>query len=111
MQLMLCAPHSAAKPTSFLSDISPSTTGHASTDHLRIIAAAEAVLEFAETALADGGALLLKVFQGGTERELLQRLRQRFETVKHVKPPASRKESPELYVVARGFRRRQADQE
>lgn len=87
-----------------LSDIAPATTGHAATDHLRIIAVAEAVLDFAETALNRGGALVLKVFQGGTEKELLARLKRSFESVKHVKPPASRKQSPELYVVAMGFR-------
>jgi len=87
-----------------LSDIAPSTTGHAATDHLRIIAIAEAVLEFTENALHEGGALVLKVFQGGAEKDLLIRLRRMFETVKHVKPPASRKESPELYVVAKGFK-------
>lgn len=87
-----------------LSDIAPSTTGHAATDHLRIMAVAEAVLDFAEKALSQGGALVVKVFQGGAERELLTRLRQKFETVKHVKPPASRKESAELYVVAKGFK-------
>jgi len=88
-----------------LSDIAPPTTGHAATDHLRIVAAAEAVVDFAEAVLNPGGALVIKVFQGGTEKELLARLKQAFETVKHVKPPASRKESPELYVVAKGFRR------
>jgi 23S rRNA (uridine2552-2'-O)-methyltransferase len=87
-----------------LSDIAPATTGHAATDHLRIIAIAEAVLDFAETVLNQGGALVIKVFQGGTEKELLDRLKRLFESVKHVKPPSSRKESPELYVVAKGFR-------
>ncbi len=87
-----------------LSDLSPKTMGHAGTDHLRIVAMAEAALDFAETVLADGGDLVLKVFQGGAERELLERLRRRFKTVKHVKPPASRKGSPELYVVAIGFK-------
>lgn len=87
-----------------LSDIAPATTGHAATDHLRIVAAAEAVLDFAESALNPGGSLVIKVFQGGTEKELLMRLKQGFESVKHVKPPASRKESPELYVVAKGYR-------
>lgn len=89
-----------------LSDIAPATTGHAATDHLRIIAIAEAVLDFAETVLNQGGALVIKVFQGGTEKELLDRLKRLFESVKHVKPPSSRKESPELYVVAKGFRGR-----
>lgn len=87
-----------------LSDLSPKAMGHAGTDHLRIVAMAEAVLDFAETVLADGGDLVLKVFQGGSERDLLERLRRCFRTVKHVKPPASRKESPELYVVAVGFK-------
>jgi len=89
-----------------LSDIAPATTGHAATDHLRIIAIAEAVLDFAETVLNQGGALVIKVFQGGTEKELLDRLKRLFDSVKHVKPPSSRKESPELYVVAKGFRGR-----
>lgn len=89
-----------------LSDLSPKTMGHPGTDHLRIVAMAEAGLDFAETILADGGALVLKVFQGGSERELLERLRRGFKTVKHVKPSASRKESPELYVVATGFKGR-----
>ncbi len=87
-----------------LSDLSPNAMGHPGTDHLRIVAMAEAVLDFAETVLADGGDLVLKVFQGGSERDLLERLRRGFKTLKHVKPPASRKESPELYVVAIGFK-------
>lgn len=87
-----------------LSDLSPKTIGHSGTDHLRIVAMAEAVLDFAETILADGGDLVLKVFQGGAERDLLARLRRDFKEVKHVKPSASRKESPELYVVASGFK-------
>jgi 23S rRNA (uridine2552-2'-O)-methyltransferase len=89
-----------------LSDIAPATTGHSATDHLRIIAIAEAVLDFAETVLNQGGALVIKVFQGGTEKDLLDRLKRLFESVKHVKPPSSRKESPELYVVAKGFKGR-----
>jgi 23S rRNA (uridine2552-2'-O)-methyltransferase len=89
-----------------LSDIAPATTGHAATDHLRIIAIAEAVLDFAETILDKGGSLVIKVFQGGTEKELLDRLKRLFESVKHVKPPSSRKESSELYVVAMGFKGR-----
>jgi 23S rRNA (uridine2552-2'-O)-methyltransferase len=89
-----------------LSDIAPATTGHAATDHVRIIAIAEAVLDFAETILDKGGSLVIKVFQGGTEKELLDRLKRLFESVKHVKPPSSRKESSELYVVAMGFKGR-----
>lgn len=88
-----------------LSDLAPATTGHSATDHLRIMAMAEAAYEFAETVLAEGGDFVAKVFQGGTEKSLLDRLRLRFRQVKHVKPPASRKESNEIYVVATGFRR------
>jgi 23S rRNA (uridine2552-2'-O)-methyltransferase len=87
-----------------LSDMSPPTTGHAATDHLRIVALTEAALDFAETTLAPGGAFVAKVFQGGAAKHLLERLKRLFAGVKHVKPPASRKESPELYVVATGFR-------
>jgi 23S rRNA (uridine2552-2'-O)-methyltransferase len=87
-----------------LSDMAPNTTGHAATDHLRVMALAEAALEFALEVLAEGGGLAVKVFQGGTERAMLERLKQRFATVRHAKPPASRKESSELYVVAMGFR-------
>ena len=89
-----------------LSDMAPNTTGHAATDHLRIMALAEAALEFAVEVLAEGGAFVAKVFQGGSEREMLVRLKQAFGSVRHAKPPASRKESSELYVVAQGFRRR-----
>src|ERR1700722_11100884 len=87
-----------------LSDMAPNTTGHTATDHLRIMALAEAALEFAVEVLADGGAFVAKVFQGGAERQMLDRLKRRFATVRHAKPPASRKESSELYVVAIGFR-------
>jgi 23S rRNA (uridine2552-2'-O)-methyltransferase len=87
-----------------LSDMSPPTTGHGATDHLRIVALTEAALDFAETALAPGGAFVAKVFQGGAAAPLLERLKRHFAAVRHVKPPASRKESSELYVVATGFR-------
>jgi 23S rRNA (uridine2552-2'-O)-methyltransferase len=89
-----------------LSDMSPPTTGHGPTDHVRIVALTEAALDFAETTLRPGGAFVAKVFQGGAEKELLDRLKRLFMAVRHVKPPASRKESPELYVVATGFRGR-----
>lgn len=88
-----------------LSDMAPNATGHAATDHLRIVALAELALDFAAEILADGGAFVAKVFQGGSERAMMQRLRRHFATVRHAKPPASRKESSELYVVAQGFRR------
>jgi 23S rRNA (uridine2552-2'-O)-methyltransferase len=87
-----------------LSDMAPNTTGHASTDHLRIVALAELAVAFAEQVLAPGGAFVAKVFQGGMERQILEPLKRRFATVRHAKPPASRKESSELYVVAMGFR-------
>jgi len=87
-----------------LSDMSPAATGHAATDHLRIMALAEAALEFAEAALAPGGAFVVKVFEGGASRELLTRLRQGFARVRHVKPASSRKDSREIYVLATGFR-------
>lgn len=87
-----------------LSDMAPNTTGHAATDHLRIMALAEAALDFAESTLADGGGFVAKVFQGGSERTMLERMKQAFRTVRHAKPPASRKESSELYVIAQDFR-------
>jgi len=87
-----------------LSDMAPNTTGHGATDHLRIMALAELALDFACQVLVPGGAFVAKVFQGGAERQLLDPLKQRFATVRHAKPAASRKESSELYVVATGFR-------
>ena len=87
-----------------LSDMAAQGTGHARTDHLRIMGLAEAAAEFACEVLAPGGAFVCKVFQGGTERELLDLLKKSFAKVKHVKPPASRAGSAELYVVALGFR-------
>jgi 23S rRNA (uridine2552-2'-O)-methyltransferase len=93
-------------PDLVLSDMAPNTTGHAATDHIRIMGLAELALDFATAILAPGGAFVAKVFQGGSEREMLLPLKQRFATVKHAKPPASRKESSELYVVAQGFKGR-----
>ncbi|WP_135466610.1 RlmE family RNA methyltransferase [Crenalkalicoccus roseus] len=87
-----------------LSDMAPNTTGHAATDHLRIMALAELALDFALKVLAPGGAFVAKVFQGGSERSLLEALKRNFAAVRHAKPPASRKDSAELYVVATGFR-------
>ena len=87
-----------------LSDMAPNTTGHAGTDHLRIVALAEAALDFAVGVLAEGGGFVAKVFQGGAEKTMLERLKRDFAAVRHAKPPASRKESSELYVVATGFR-------
>jgi 23S rRNA (uridine2552-2'-O)-methyltransferase len=87
-----------------LSDMAAPTTGHAGTDHLRIMGLAEAALAFAVEVLAPGGAFLCKVFQGGSERELLAQLKQSFKTVRHIKPPASRSDSAELYALATGFK-------
>ena len=81
-----------------------SASGHTATDHLRIIGLAEAALDFAEDVLAPGGAFVAKVLQGGTEHGLLSRLKRAFRRVAHAKPPASRKESAEMYVVATGYR-------
>jgi 23S rRNA (uridine2552-2'-O)-methyltransferase len=92
-----------------LSDMSANTTGHRRTDHLRVMALAEAAADFAREALAPGGALLAKVFQGGTEGALLAALKREFSHVKHLKPAASRKGSPELYLLATGFRGSHSD--
>ena len=88
-----------------LSDMAANATGHRQTDHLRILALAEAAALFAREVLAPGGAFVCKVLQGGTEAGLLAELKRDFETVKHVKPPASRSDSAELYLLAKGFRR------
>jgi len=87
-----------------LSDMAAAASGHASTDHMRIVALVEAALDFAEDVLAPGGAFVAKVLQGGTERALLARLKRAFRQVVHAKPAASRKESAEMYVVATGYR-------
>ncbi|WP_027068595.1 RlmE family RNA methyltransferase [Euryhalocaulis caribicus] len=87
-----------------VSDLAPWTTGHKATDHLKIIALVEVAAHFAFDVLAPGGAFVAKVFQGGTEQELLKELRGRFEKVKHAKPDASRSESAEIYLVAQGFK-------
>lgn len=87
-----------------LSDMAAASTGHKQTDHLRIMGLCEAALDFAEDVLAPGGSFLAKVLQGGTENALLERLKQGFASVKHVKPSASRADSSELYVLAQGFR-------
>jgi 23S rRNA (uridine2552-2'-O)-methyltransferase len=87
-----------------LSDMAAQGTGHTRTDHLRIVGLAEAAAEFACEVLEAGGVFVCKVFQGGSERTLLDLLKRAFATVRHVKPPASRAESAEMYVVATGFR-------
>jgi 23S rRNA (uridine2552-2'-O)-methyltransferase len=87
-----------------LSDMAPAATGHAATDHLRIVALAEAAFAMAEEILEPGGIFVAKVFQGGADAELLGRLKRSFAELRHAKPPASRAESAETYVVGKGFR-------
>jgi len=88
-----------------LSDMAANATGHAKTDHLRIMALVEAAADFAREVLAPGGTFLAKVLQGGTEAALLTALKRDFKSVKHVKPSASRSDSAELYLLATGYRR------
>ena len=87
-----------------LSDMAPALTGHSPTDHLRIMTVVEAAYLFACEVLTQDGCFVAKVFQGGTEQDLLAEMKKRFRSVKHAKPPASRTESSEIYVVAQGFR-------
>jgi len=87
-----------------LSDMAPNTTGHAATDHVRIMALLEAAYPFACEVLKPGGVFIAKVFQGGAERELLSSMKKDFASVKHAKPKASRADSSEMYVVATGFK-------
>ncbi|HXW72170.1 MAG TPA: RlmE family RNA methyltransferase [Methylocella sp.] len=87
-----------------LSDMAANATGHKKTDQLRIIGLVELAADFAADVLDPGGVFLAKVIQGGTEQELLARLKRAFVSVHHVKPPASRADSAELYVLAMGFR-------
>jgi len=89
-----------------LSDMAAPATGHASTDHLRIMGLAEIAADFASEVLRPGGSFLCKVLQGGTERQLLEALKRDYTTVRHIKPPASRSDSSELYVLATGFRKK-----
>ena len=87
-----------------LSDMAPNTMGHKQTDHIRIMAVVEAAYYFAKEVLKPGGVFVAKVFQGGAQNTLLAEMKKDFKTVKHIKPPASRKESSEQYLVAQGFR-------
>ena len=87
-----------------MSDMAANTTGHKKTDHLKIVGLAELAIHFATEVLAPSGFFVAKVFQGGTEGDLLTMLKRDFKTVRHVKPDASRAGSAELYVLATGFR-------
>ena len=87
-----------------LSDMAAPTTGHRQTDHFRTMYLCETAADFAATVLKPGGHFVAKVFRGGTEGELLARLKRDFASLHHVKPPASRAQSVELYLVALGFR-------
>ncbi|MFO1237716.1 MAG: RlmE family RNA methyltransferase [Alphaproteobacteria bacterium] len=89
-----------------ISDMAAPATGHRQTDHMKIMALCEAALAFAQEVLKPGGAFVCKVQRGGTEGQLLQAMKRDFRTVAHVKPPASRADSAEMYVVALGFRGR-----
>jgi 23S rRNA (uridine2552-2'-O)-methyltransferase len=89
-----------------LSDMAANTVGHPQTDHLRTMGLVELGLEFAKDVLKPGGAYVAKVLAGGTDNQLLAELKRHFATVKHAKPPASRKDSSEWYVVAQGFKGR-----
>jgi 23S rRNA (uridine2552-2'-O)-methyltransferase len=87
-----------------LSDMAANTVGHQQTDHLRTMGLVETAFEFAKDVLKPGGAFVAKVLAGGADNTLVAELKRHFETVKHAKPPASRKDSSEWYVVAQGFK-------
>jgi 23S rRNA (uridine2552-2'-O)-methyltransferase len=93
-------------PDLVISDMAPNTVGHRRTDHLRIVGLIDAAVDFAESVLAPGGAFVAKAFQGGEISEGLTRLKRSFAQVRNVKPPASRPDSSETYIVATGFRGR-----
>ncbi|APH73375.1 RlmE family RNA methyltransferase [Aquibium oceanicum] len=95
-------------PDLVLSDMAAPTTGHRRTDHIRTMHLCEVAADFAVRVLKPGGHFLAKTFQGGTENELLDMLKKSFASVHHLKPPASRDESVELYLLAKGFKGREA---
>ena len=96
-------------PDLVMSDLAANTTGHRNTDHLKTVALVEAAAEFAMETLKPGGHFVAKVFQGGTEGQLLERLKSHFKNVKHAKPKSSRAGSPEIYLVALGFKGRKGN--
>lgn len=87
-----------------MSDVAANTTGHSRTDHLRTTVLCEMAYEVAKYTLKEGGCFISKIFQGGTEKDLLDDMKQRFSKISHFKPKASRKESRESYLIATGFR-------
>lgn len=93
-------------PDLVICDMAANTVGHKQTDHLRTMGLVETAVDFAVTTLAPGGAFVAKVFAGGTDAELLTILKKNFTSVKHAKPPSSRKDSSEWYVIAQGFKGR-----
>lgn len=95
---------SGEKANVILSDMAPNTTGVKSLDHLKIMALVESVLQLALTVLTENGSMVVKVFQGGATNTILQEIKQKFKIVKHFKPPASRSQSTEIYLIAMGFR-------
>jgi 23S rRNA (uridine2552-2'-O)-methyltransferase len=102
--LTLLSQLNGRKVDAVLSDMAPNTTGHKKTDHLRIMAFADMAYDFAKDVLAPGGTFITKVWQGGAQDELLQQLKADFKSVKHLKPPASRKDSAEMFVAGIGFK-------
>ena len=98
-------------PDLVLSDMAAPTTGHRRTDHLRTMHLCEVAAWFAVDALSPGGHFLAKTFQGGAEADLLSMLKKNFASVVHIKPPASRSESVEMYLLAKGFKGRTGDAE
>jgi len=93
-------------PDLIMSDMAANTVGHKQTDHLRTMGLVETAVDFAIATLAPGGTFIAKVLAGGTDTQLLTLLKRHFTTVKHAKPPASRKDSSEWYVIAQGFKER-----
>ena len=91
-------------PDLVMSDLAANTTGHRQTDHLKTVALVEAAAEFAMDTLRPSGAFVTKVFQGGAEGRLLDTLKHNFDVVKHAKPKSSRAGSPEMYLVALGYK-------
>jgi 23S rRNA (uridine2552-2'-O)-methyltransferase len=106
---LLLAALNGEKADAVISDMAAHATGHRQTDHLKIMALADAAFDFAKAVLKPGGTFLAKVLQGGTEREILLRLKQDFDQVRHVKPQSSRQDSAELFVLAQGFKGQSVD--